>query len=127
MNATIGTILIANKTQKARDRQQCNGMYSKKAWGGDTDPFIETKFIKTTPEGDEDPLVSLVIFEWEDEELVGRWPSDDAQKVRATFVDELGSTLIGRVHRRFTSVTMPPFSLNFALQSRLESFYLAQM
>lgn len=56
-------------------------MYSKKAWGGDTDPFIETTFIKTSPPGDEDPLVSLVIFEWNDEDLVGVWPSDDAPKV----------------------------------------------
>lgn len=69
------------QTQKSQDRQQCNGMYSRKAWGGDVDPFIETKFIKTTVEGDEDPLVSFVIFEWKDEELVGVWPSEDATRV----------------------------------------------
>lgn len=57
-------------------------MYSKTAWGGDTDPFILTKFIKTNAEGDEDPVVSLVIFEWKDEDLVGVWPSDDAPEVR---------------------------------------------
>jgi len=57
-------------------------MYSKSAWGGAVDPFILTKFIKITPEGDEDPLVSLVVFEWRDEDLVGVWPSEDAPKVR---------------------------------------------
>ena len=46
------------------------------------DPFILTKFIQATPEGDEDPIVSLVIFEWKDEDLVGVWPSEDAPKVR---------------------------------------------
>lgn len=56
-------------------------MYSKSAWGGDVDPFILTTFMKTDSEGDEDPLVSLVIFEWRDEDLVGRWPSDDSPKV----------------------------------------------
>lgn len=67
-------------TQKEQNRQQCNGMYSKTAWGGSVDPFILTKFIQATPEGDEDPIVSLVIFEWKDEDLVGVWPSEDAPK-----------------------------------------------
>lgn len=53
-------------------------MYSRSAWGGDTDPFISTKFIKATAEGDSDPIVSVVIFEWKDEDLVGVWPSEDA-------------------------------------------------
>lgn len=56
-------------------------MYSKSAWGGDVDPFILTTFMKTDPEGDDDPLVSLVIFEWRDEDLVGRWPSEESPKV----------------------------------------------
>lgn len=45
------------------------------------EPFILTKFVQATPEGDEDPIVSLVIFEWKDEDLVGVWPSEDAPKV----------------------------------------------
>ena len=75
------TKLTPWKTQKEQNRQQCNGMYSKTAWGGSVDPFILTKFIQATPEGDEDPVVSLVIFEWKDEDLVGVWPSEDAPKV----------------------------------------------
>ena len=70
-----------SQTQKEQKRQQCSGMYSKSAWGGDVDPFILTTFSKAEPEGDDDPLVSLVIFEWKDEDLVGVWPSDDAPKV----------------------------------------------
>lgn len=73
--------LSVMQTQKEQQRQQCNGMYSKTAWGGDTDPFIEAVFVKTTPEGDEDPLVSIVVFEWKDEDLVGVWPSEDSSKV----------------------------------------------
>lgn len=57
-------------------------MYSRKAWGGDTDPFILVKFIGNTPKGDEDPVVSLVIFEWRDEDMVGIWPTKDALEVR---------------------------------------------
>ena len=59
-------------------------MYSKSAWGGDTDPFISAAFVKAEPkegEGDPDPIVSVVIFEWRDEELVGVWPSEDATEV----------------------------------------------
>lgn len=60
-------------------------MYSRVAWGGDVDPFISAKFIKVDPgEGadvDPDPTVSVVIFEFRDEDLVGVWPSEDAPEV----------------------------------------------
>lgn len=53
-------------------------MYSRKAWGGNVDPFILVKFSKAeNQEGD--PLASLVIFEWNDEELIGQYRSDDAE------------------------------------------------
>ncbi len=90
------------QTQDSQNRQQCNGMYSKRSWGGDVDPFILTKFTKATPEGDEDPLVSLVMFEWRDEDLVGVWPSPDAAKVGKIYL--LGESpltagrLIERIH-----------------------------
>lgn len=49
------------------------------------DPFISAKFIQVEPgEGedvDPDPMVSVVIFEWRDQDLVGVWPSDDATEV----------------------------------------------
>lgn len=61
-------------------------MYSRTAWGGDVDPFISAKFVQVEPgEGedvDPDPMVSVVVFEWKDEYLVGVWPSDDATEVQ---------------------------------------------
>lgn len=46
-------------------------MYSRTAWGGPVDPFIRVKFLNSTvPEGT-DPIVSLVIFQWTDKDLVG--------------------------------------------------------
>jgi hypothetical protein len=56
-------------------------MYSRKAWGGDVQPFILTKFIKATDDTPGDPIVSLIIYEWKDEGLIGVWPSNDATKV----------------------------------------------
>ena len=62
-------------------------MYSRKSWGGDVDPFILAKFSKTVARKDEeDPLLSLVIFEWEDVDLIGVVPEgedeDDSGYVR---------------------------------------------
>ena len=51
-------------------------MYSRKTWGGSVDPFILVEFTKPDDLADgDDPLVSLVIFEWEDRDFVGV-PSD---------------------------------------------------
>jgi hypothetical protein len=47
-------------------------MYSRKSWGGQVDPYILVKFRKSPVEGNVDPLVSLVMFEWNDEDLIGR-------------------------------------------------------
>lgn len=49
-------------------------MYSKKAWGGSVDPFILVKFLPDHTEGDSDPVASVIIFEWQDEGLIGRRP-----------------------------------------------------
>lgn len=57
-------------------------MYSRKSWGGSVDPFILLKFQKPTniPEG-EDPMVSLVIFEWRDHDLIGKPVTEDGYEV----------------------------------------------
>ena len=60
--------------------QQCAGMYSKKAWGGSVDPFILTKFSKPKDVKD-DPLVSIVIYESRDRDLIGVWQSEGALDV----------------------------------------------
>lgn len=57
-------------------RQQCTGMYGKKAWGGDVDPFILLAVDKVEKPEKSDPLMSVVIFEWKDEELIGRQGAD---------------------------------------------------
>lgn len=47
-------------------------MYSRSAWGGPVDPFILIKFKNDTIQSDqEDPIVSLVIFEYRDEDFIG--------------------------------------------------------
>lgn len=52
-------------------------MYSRKSWGGNTDPFVLTKFIKPMNLKDgEDPIISLVVFEWQDEHLLGHVRQD---------------------------------------------------
>lgn len=53
-------------------------MYSRTSWGGPVDPFILVKFLNNTaPQGD-DPIASLVIFEWRDADFVGI-PDPDIQ------------------------------------------------
>lgn len=59
--------------QSDKSRQVCSGMYSRKSWGGNVDPFILVKMLKPDdlPEND-DPIVSLIIFEWKDRPLIGK-------------------------------------------------------
>ncbi|RYP31160.1 hypothetical protein DL767_005913 [Monosporascus sp. MG133] len=58
--------------------EKCAGMYSRSAWGGPVDPFILAVFPNTTIEGVEDPIVSLIIFEWKDYDLIGVYPQPDS-------------------------------------------------
>lgn len=84
-------------------------MYSRKSWGGDTDPFILVKFIK--PDDvieEEDPIVSLVIFEWQDRPLIGaEVPTKDGE-----------GTMVRLRHASVTS--------EFTLTSRRESTYVTR-
>ncbi|KAJ6787064.1 hypothetical protein PWT90_03203 [Aphanocladium album] len=67
-----GFMLTCLEQDQTRDNQQfCAGMYSKKSWGGPVDPFIQVKFINNTLPEEEDPTVSLIIFEWKDRKFVG--------------------------------------------------------
>ncbi|KAF7544338.1 hypothetical protein G7046_g9805 [Stylonectria norvegica] len=57
--------------QSEENRQYCSGMYGRNTWGGPVDPFILVKFLNSSiPEG-EDPIASLVMFEWKDRDLIG--------------------------------------------------------
>ena len=55
-------------------------MYSKAAWGGSVDPHILIKFEKQT-DGEADPIVSLIVFEWKDFELIGVYPTAESMTV----------------------------------------------
>ncbi|EME47378.1 hypothetical protein DOTSEDRAFT_69345 [Dothistroma septosporum NZE10] len=75
--------------QKDANRQVCSGMYSKKSWGGEVDPFILVKFVKpdNIPDG-QDPIVSLVVFEWQDRPLIGRIDANDPAQEELYLCDE---------------------------------------
>ncbi len=62
-------------------------MYSRKAWGGSREPVIQVNFEKQTPEGDQDPVISTIIFEWRDEKFVGRYLTPDAISVWTLMLD----------------------------------------
>ncbi|KAK4546261.1 hypothetical protein LTR36_001938 [Oleoguttula mirabilis] len=66
--------------QKDNNRQVCSGMYSRKSWGGNVDPFILIKFLKPADDGGVDPLVSLVVFEWKDKPLIGRFDESEGRQ-----------------------------------------------
>lgn len=68
---------LDSQDQKEDNRLKCAGMYSRKSWGGSVDPFILVKFLKP-PAEQKAASVSLVIFEWKDEELVGVFPEGAA-------------------------------------------------
>ncbi|KKK17750.1 hypothetical protein ARAM_001348 [Aspergillus rambellii] len=83
LSAFLAVQAFANEVELTQDvsrRLQCSGMYSREAWGGRVDPFILTKFAQSNTENG-DPLVSLVIFEWNDENLIGRRISDDPEEI----------------------------------------------
>lgn len=46
-------------------------MYGKNSWGGPVDPYIEVVFPNDKVKEDTSPVVSLLIFEWKDIDLVG--------------------------------------------------------
>ncbi|OAL21157.1 hypothetical protein AYO20_11413 [Fonsecaea nubica] len=75
--AYLAAIVAGDEVQIKQDdehRQRCSGMYSRKSWGGSIDPFILVKFLPDQTEDNTDPIASLIIFEWQDEPLIGRMP-----------------------------------------------------
>ncbi|KAI9890735.1 MAG: hypothetical protein M1814_003665 [Vezdaea aestivalis] len=78
-SALFPTSALANEVKidhTESGHQQCSGMFDKSTWGGAVNPHIQVVLEKY--EGDADPLVSLIIFEWHDEPLVGQYanPTD---------------------------------------------------
>ncbi|KAK9454699.1 lung seven transmembrane receptor-domain-containing protein [Dipodascopsis uninucleata] len=68
-------LVYANEMPISSDvnsRQQCNGMYGRRDWGGNIDPYIEV--LLRTPANAakaDDGTVGIVIFEWEDIDKIG--------------------------------------------------------
>lgn len=46
-------------------------MYSMASWGGSVEPFILITFDNSSYKGDDDAIVSVVVYEWRDESLLG--------------------------------------------------------
>ncbi|KAI1116128.1 lung seven transmembrane receptor-domain-containing protein [Nemania sp. NC0429] len=85
--------------QTDENRQKCAGMYSKAAWGGPVDPFILAVFPNDTIKADEDPIVSLIIFEWKDQKLIGAFPDPEAfNKELICDQDNVNSKLCEKAH-----------------------------
>ncbi|KAK4216688.1 lung seven transmembrane receptor-domain-containing protein [Rhypophila decipiens] len=78
--AWTATALEVRLDETDENRQRCAGMYSKSAWGGPVDPFIHVKFTDVGKDEGDDPIVSLLIFEWADQDLIGILPPGEAQK-----------------------------------------------
>lgn len=71
-------------------------MYGRNTWGGPVDPFILVKFLNSSkPQGD-DPIASLVIFEWKDQSLVGVPDPQTGENVSLTNVFVALSPLTGK-------------------------------
>ena len=76
--------LTTLQTNKDGQQQKCNGMYSESSWGGTVKPFILTKFDNSTLAAGTDAIVSFVIFEWHDEDLLGVYGDPDDLQVCAS-------------------------------------------
>ena len=65
-------------------------MYSKSAWGGNVDPYIQVVFVNDTVKPDTDPIISLLIFEWKDLDLIGVEDPNRPGEVKIAFQNPLG-------------------------------------
>lgn len=78
--------LTDKQNQQADNQEQCSGMYSRKSWGGSVDPFIDVVFSPYSAplgqDGIEDPTIAFMIFEWQDESLIGVPDRDNELDVR---------------------------------------------
>jgi len=78
--------LTDKQNQQADNQEQCSGMYSRKSWGGSVDPFIDVVFSPySAPLGQDgigDPTIAFMIFEWQDESLIGIPDRDNELDVR---------------------------------------------
>ncbi|OCL10415.1 hypothetical protein AOQ84DRAFT_387531 [Glonium stellatum] len=82
LTSVIAVVSAAEVKLTQDEPQKCSGMYSKKSWGGNVEPFILVKFLKADQNDQApDPVVSIVIWEWKDSNLIGK-PTDAPQDDR---------------------------------------------
>lgn len=111
--------------QSNENRQICQGMYSASTWGGSVDPHILVKFNKETVEDDSDPIVSMVIFEWRDYDLIGVLPTPDSEQVR--HIDSKAGQDTEACHRKNSSAIRKRSITITALSTRLENLSWRRM
>jgi len=56
-------------------------MYSKSAWGGPVDPHILVKFTDVGRDVGDDPIVSLLMFDWADADYIGIMAPGESKKL----------------------------------------------
>ncbi len=98
-NALVCFLLSLSASTRAHALTHTVGMYSKAAWGGPVDPFILTVFPNDTVKAGEDPIVSVIIFEWKDQDLIGAFPNPEAFTVCAMDINYAGCVLIATLER----------------------------
>ncbi|KAF2800196.1 hypothetical protein K505DRAFT_320615 [Melanomma pulvis-pyrius CBS 109.77] len=99
--STIATVTAVDVTLTKDDAQKCSGMYSKKSWGGQMEPYIMVKFIKKEEVKDiEDPTVAVIVWEWKDTNLLGR-PAEKPVFERELICndDSIGAGLCNDTHK----------------------------
>lgn len=73
-------------------------MYSKKSWGGPVDPFVLVNFIETDKNKDiKDPTVSVVVWEWKDTALLGKYTGEQVRRT-AAYRMHVSDSSTGRKH-----------------------------
>ena len=65
-------------------------MYNADQWGGTVPPYIMTVFDNFTGETDHDPIVSFVMFEWRDQDLLGKDDGSGRGYVRSVDMEASG-------------------------------------
>ncbi|CAD6506193.1 BgTH12-07120 [Blumeria graminis f. sp. triticale] len=67
-----------NLEQSNENRQICAGMYSRSAWGGTVDPYIQVNFSKNNATDETDVMASMIVFEWNDYDYIGIKPTTES-------------------------------------------------
>ncbi|KAI9827780.1 MAG: hypothetical protein M1832_004269 [Thelocarpon impressellum] len=80
--------LVQKEDDAIHTLQRCSGMYGPKSWAGDVDPYIQASLDKVEVEGDADPVVSLIIFEWKDLDFIGKLKTPAAAQKETICDDE---------------------------------------